>query len=176
MRTCGLLLLPVLVAVVFVPLRWIPSAVPPSQADDTKPGGANSGAPRVVLSETSNAVTKVHFTNVTVHKGSPKPNPVKRRFRADVRYRLRDAKTYESGDLGIGNPELVELIRKVGGISREASEPTTLPATAYDIGRAVLDKYPIIYKVEVRLVHFSKGLEPKDEAEDNHVVTVVLER
>jgi len=36
--------------------------------------------------------------------------------------------------------------------------------------------YPIIKKIEVRLVHFSKGLETKEESEDNHVVNLVLQR
>ena len=40
----------------------------------------------------------------------------------------------------------------------------------------MLKEYPIIKKVEVQLTHFSKGLEAKDEAEDNHVVNIVLER
>jgi hypothetical protein len=47
---------------------------------------------------------------------------------------------------------------------------------AYGIARAVLEKYPIIRKVEIRLVHFSKGLEVKDESDDNHVVNLVLQR
>ena len=57
-----------------------------------------------------------------------------------------------------------------------ASEPTTLPAMAYGIGEAVLEQYPIIQRVAVRLTHFSKGLETKDESEDNHVVNIVLQR
>jgi hypothetical protein len=47
---------------------------------------------------------------------------------------------------------------------------------AYGMARAVLEKYPIIQKVEIRLVHFSKGLEAKDESEDNHVVNLVVQR
>lgn len=31
-------------------------------------------------------------------------------------------------------------------------------------------------KVEVRLIHFSKGLTAKEEADDNHVVHIVLTR
>ena len=176
MRARGLLLLSVLAAALTVPLAYLWSGVPVSRADDPKPGAAKAGGPRVVLAETRNAVTKIHFTNVAVHKGSPEPNPVKRRFRADVTYWLMDARTYETGDLGIGNPELVDLVRTVGGKSLPATEPITLSVTAYVIARAVLDKYPAIRKIEVRLVHFSKGLEPKDEGEDNHVVTAVLER
>lgn len=133
-------------------------------------------APRVVLTETWNAVTKIHFTNVAVHKGSPEPNAVKRRFRADLKYWLMDAKTYEQGSLGIGNPELTELVRKIGKKSLPPSEPTTLSVMAYGIASGVLKQYPIIKKVELQLTHFSKGLKVEDEGEDNHVVTIVLER
>jgi hypothetical protein len=129
-----------------------------------------------VLADTYNAVTKVHFLNVAVHKGSPNPNPAKRRFRADVRYWLMDAKYYDRGELSIGNPELVEFVRKLGSKNLPASEPTTLSAMAYGIAKAVLDKYPIIQKVEVRLTHFSKGEKVEDESEDNHVVNIVLKR
>jgi hypothetical protein len=38
------------------------------------------------------------------------------------------------------------------------------------------DEYPIIQKVEIHLIHFSKGLEPKEEGEDHHVVNAVLHR
>ncbi len=131
---------------------------------------------QVSLPDTWNAVTKVRFTNVAVHKGSPNPNPAKRRFRADVKYWLMDTRYYDRGALSIGNPELVEFVKKVGGKDLAASEPTTLSAMAYGIARAVLDKYPIVHKVEVRLTHFSKGLEAKDESEDNHVVNVVVQR
>jgi hypothetical protein len=31
-------------------------------------------------------------------------------------------------------------------------------------------------RIEVHLIHFSRGLESKDEAEDNHVVYLVLQR
>ena len=34
----------------------------------------------------------------------------------------------------------------------------------------------VIEKIEVQLTHFSKGLTADDEGEDNHVVTIVLER
>ena len=121
-------------------------------------------------------MTKIHFTNVAVHKGSPEPNPVKRRFRADVRYWLKDAKTYEKGDLGFGNPELTEFVRKLGKKSLLASEPITLSVMAYGIANGVLKEYPVIKKIEVQLTHFSKGLTADDEGEDNHVVTIVLER
>ena len=47
---------------------------------------------------------------------------------------------------------------------------------AYDIGKGVLEKYPIVQKVEVHLTHFSKGEETQDEGEDNHVVNVVIQR
>ena len=142
-----------------------------SRADQPK-----KDSPRVVLAETWDGVTKIHFTNVAVHKGSPEPNPVKRRFRADVRYWLMDAKTYEKGSLGIGNPELTEFVRKHGKKSLPAGQPTTLSVMAYGIASATLKEYPIIQKVEVRLTHFSKGLEAKDEGEDNHVVNIVLQR
>ena len=140
-------------------------------------GAAESGAaPRVVLEDTYNAVTRVHFTNVAAHKGSPNPNPAKRRFRADLKYWLLDAKYYDRGALSIGNPELVEFVRKLGSKDLPANEPTTLSVMAYGIARAVMEKYPIVGKVELRLTHFSKGLTAKDELEDNHVVNVVLKR
>jgi hypothetical protein len=47
---------------------------------------------------------------------------------------------------------------------------------AYEMARGVLDRYAIIQKIEIHLVHFSKGLEPKDETEDNHIVNLVLQR
>ena len=47
---------------------------------------------------------------------------------------------------------------------------------AYEIARGVLEQYPIMQRIEVRLIHFSSGLESKDEAEDNHVVNLVLQR
>jgi hypothetical protein len=50
------------------------------------------------------------------------------------------------------------------------------PRWAYEIARGVLDQYPTIKKIEVHLVHFSKGLETKEESEDNHVVNLVLQR
>jgi hypothetical protein len=137
---------------------------------------AKKAAPRVVLADTYNAVTRVHFTNVAVHKGSHNPNRVKRRFRADVKYWLLDARYYERGELSIGNPPLVDFVRKRGSKDLPANEPTTLPAMAYGIARAVLERYPIIQRVEVRLVHFSRGLKAADESEDNHVVTIVLRR
>jgi hypothetical protein len=43
---------------------------------------------------------------------------------------------------------------------------------AYEM-RGVLDRYAIIKKIEIHLVHFSKGLETKDEVEDNHIVNLV---
>lgn len=132
--------------------------------------------PEVVLADTYNAVTKIHFTNVAVHSGSPNPNPAKRRFRLDLKYWLMDAKYYDKGALSIGNPELTEFVRTTGKKNLPASEPTTLSAMAYDIGKGVLEKYPVVQKVEVRLTHFSKGEEPKDEGEDNHVVNVVIQR
>ena len=75
---------------------------------------AKSSAPRVVLAETYNAVTRIYFTNTAVHKGSHKPGLVERRFRADVKYWLMDAKYYERGELSVGNPPLVDLVRKLG--------------------------------------------------------------
>jgi hypothetical protein len=130
----------------------------------------------VVLADTYNAVTRIHFTNTTIHKGSHKPGLVKRRFRADVKYWLMAARYYDRGELSIGNPTLVEFVQQVGGKDLPRSEPTTLPATAHAIARAVLDKFPLIQRVEVRLTHFSKGLDSKDESEDNHVVNLVLQR
>jgi len=107
---------------------------------------SENALPRVVLAETWDGVTKIHFTNVAVHKGSPEPNPVKRRFRADVRYWLMDAKTYEKGDLGIGNPELTEFVRKLGKKSLPASEPTAPSVMPYGIANGILKKYPVIKK------------------------------
>jgi hypothetical protein len=137
---------------------------------------AKATAPQVVLAETYNAVTRIYFTNTAVHKGSHKPGPVERRFRADVKYWLMDAKYYERGDLSVGNPPLVDLVRKLGSKNLPESEPTTLSAMAYEIARGVLEQYPIMQRIEVRLIHFSRGLESKDEAEDNHVVNLVLQR
>jgi len=133
-------------------------------------------APQVVLAETYNAVTRIYFTNIAVHKGSHKPGPIERRFQADVKYWLMDAKYYDQGELSIGNPPLVELVRELGSKNRPENAPTTLSAMAYEMARGVLERYPIIQKIEIRLVHFSKGLQTKDEAEDNHVVTLVLRR
>jgi hypothetical protein len=138
--------------------------------------GPNQTSPTVGLAGTYNAVTRIHFTNVSVHKGSHNPNLVERRFRADVRYWLMDPKYYSNGHLSMGHPELVEFVRTLASQNRPKSRPTTLSAMAYGIARAVLEKYPIIQKVEVRLTHFSKGLEAKDESEDNHVVNIVLQR
>ena len=143
---------------------------------DTLVDEPENALPAVVLAETWDGVTKIYFTNVAVHKGSPEPNPVKRRFRADVRYWLMDAKTYEKGDLGIGNPELTEFVRKASKQSLPASEPTTLSVMAYGIATSTLKEFPAIKKIEVQLTHFSKGLTADDEGEDNHVVTIVLER
>ena len=144
---------------------------PAARAGDQAKAGLH-----LVPAETYNAVTKVHFMNVAAHKGSPNPNPAKRRFRVDVRYWLMDAKYYDRGALSIGNPELVDFVRKLGSKDLPASAPTTLSAMAYDIARAVLERYPIVQKVELQLTHFSKGLEVKDEAEDNHVANVVVQR
>ena len=70
----------------------------------------------------------------------------------------------------------MDLVRKLGGKDLPETEPTTLSAMAYEIARGVLEQYSIIQKIEIRLVHFSKGLETKDELEDNHVVNLVLQR
>ena len=137
---------------------------------------AKATAPQVVLAETYNAVARVYFTNTAVHKGSHKPGLVERRFRADVKYWLMDAKYYERGELSVGNPPLVNLVRKLGSKDLPETEPTTLSAMAYDIALGVLLQYPIMQRIEIRLTHFSKGLEPKDETEDNHVVNLVLQR
>lgn len=147
--------------------------VSPKVAQTQEAKGSGS---EVVMADTYNAVTKIHFTNVAVHSGSPNPNPMKRRFRVDLKYWLMDAKYYDKGTLSIGNPEVTEFVRTIGKKNLPASEPTTLPAMAYEIGKGVLEKYPIVQKVEVRLTHFSKGEEPKDEGEDNHVVNVVIQR
>ena len=138
--------------------------------------GAKATAPQVVLAETYNAVTRIYFKNTAVHKGSHKPGLVERRFRADVKYWLMDAKYYERGELSVGNPPLVDLVRKLGSKNLPESEPTTLSAMAYEIARGVLAQYPIMQRIDVRLIHFSRGLESKDEAEDNHVVNLVLQR
>ncbi len=132
--------------------------------------------PTVVLAETWDGVTKIHFTNVAVHKGSPEPNPVERRFRADVRYWLKDCQTYEKGDLGVGNPELIEFVRKLGKKSLPAREPTTLSVMAYGVANRTPKELPVIKTIEVQLTHCSKGLTADDEGEDNYVVTIVLER
>ena len=142
-----------------------------AQAAETKPA-----APKVILTETYNAVTGIYFTNAAVHKGSPKPGLVERRFRADVKYWLMDTKYYDRGELGIGNPPLVELVRELGSKNRSENSPTTLSAMAYEMAQGILEQYPIIHKIEIHLVHFSKGLETKDEVEDNHVVNLVLQR
>ena len=136
---------------------------------------AKAAAPQVVLAETYNAVTRIYFTNTAVHKGSHKPGLVERRFRADVKYWLMDAKYYERGELSVGNPPLVDLVRKLGSKNLPESEPTTLSAMAYEIARGVLEQYPVMQRIEVHLIHFSRGLESKDEGEDNHVVNLVLQ-
>ena len=142
-----------------------------AHAEEAKPA-----APQVVLSETYNAVAGIYFTNTAVHKGSHKPGLVERRFRADVKYWLMDAKYYDQGELGIGNPPLVELVRELGSKNRPENSPTTLSAMAYEMAQGILEQYPIIKKIEIHLVHFSRGLETKDEVEDNHVVNLVLQR
>ena len=116
-----------------------------AQAEEPKPTG-----PQIVLPETYNAVTRIYFTNSAVHKGSPKPGVVERRFRADVKYWLMDSRYYEGGELSIGNPPLVDLIRKLGSKNLPETAPTTLSAMAYQIARGVLDQYSIIKKIEVR--------------------------
>src|SRR6516165_7643130 len=80
-----------------------------AHAEEVKPA-----APQVVLSDTYNAVTGIYFTNTAVHKGSHKPGLVERRFRADVKYWLLDTKYYDRGELSVGNPPLVDLVRKLG--------------------------------------------------------------
>jgi hypothetical protein len=137
---------------------------------------AKSATPQVVLPETYNSVAGIYFTNIAAHKGSHKPGLVERRFRADVRYWLMDARYYEQGELSIGNPSLVQLVRELGSKNRPENSPTTLSAMAYEMARGVLDRYKIIQRIEIHLVHFSKGLETKDELEDNHIVNLVLQR
>jgi hypothetical protein len=87
-----------------------------------------------------------------------------------------DAKYYDQGELSIGNPPLVELVRELGSKNLPENAPTTLSAMAYEMARGGLERYLIIQKMEIRLVRFSKGLQAKDEAEDNHVVNLVLQR
>jgi hypothetical protein len=99
-------------------------------------------APQVVLTETYNAVTRIYFTNTAVHKGSHKPGLVERRFRADVKYWLMDAKYYERGELSVGNPPLVDLVRKLGSKNLPESEPTTLSAMAHGIARCTVTGCP----------------------------------
>jgi hypothetical protein len=67
------------------------------------------------------------------------------------------------------------LVRKLGSKRLPETEPARLSAMAYDIARSVLEQYPIMQRFESRLTHFSKGLERKDETEDNHVVNLVLQ-
>jgi hypothetical protein len=93
-----------------------------------------------------------------------------------VKYWLMDAMYYERGELSIGNPPLVDLVRKLGSKDLPETEPTRLSSMAYEIARGVIEQYPIIRRIEIHLIHFSKGLETRDEAEDNHVVNLVLER
>lgn len=137
---------------------------------------AKGTAPQVALAETYNAVTRIYFSNTAVHKGSHKPGLAERRFRADVKYWLMDAKYYERGELSVGNPPLVDLVRKLGSKNLPETEPTTLSAMAYEIARGILEQYRIMQRVEIHLIHFSRGLESKDETEDNHVVNLVLQR
>lgn len=157
--------------VICIGLTNLSAGVVGAQAEEAK-----MAAPQVVLAETYNAVTKIYFTNIAVHKGSHKPGLVERRFQADVKYWLMDAKYYDQGELSIGNPPLVELVRELGSKNRPENTPTTLSAMAYEMARGVLQRYAIIQKIEIRLVHFSKGLQVKDEAEDNHIVNLVLRR
>ena len=53
--------------------------------------------------------------------------------------------------------------RKLGSKNLPETAPTTLSAMAYEIARGV----SYYKKIEVHLVHFSKGLETKEESEDN---------
>ncbi len=98
-----------------------------AEAEETK-----KAAPQVVLAETYNAVTKIYFTNIAVHKGSHKPGLVERRFRTDLKYWLMDAKYYEGGELSIGNPPLVEL----GGswAARICQKPNRRPCLRWPTG------------------------------------------
>ena len=157
--------------VVCVSLTYLSLGAVSTQTEETKPA-----TPQVVLGETYNAVTGIYFTNIAVHKGSHKPGLVERRFRADVKYWLMDTKYYDRGELSIGNPPLVELVRELGSKNRPENSPTTLSAMAYEMALGILQQYPIIHKIEIHLIHFSKGLETKDEVEDNHVVNLVLTR
>jgi len=96
---------------------------------------AKMAAPQVVLAGTYNTVTRIYFTNIAVHRGSHKPGAVARRFQADVKYWLMYAKYYDQGELSIGNPPLVELVRELGSKSRPENAPTTLSAMAYEMAR-----------------------------------------
>jgi hypothetical protein len=95
--------------------------------------------------------------------GRQRATPNRRSFIAEPAYKMRSD----------GQPFFV---RKLGSKNLPETAPTTLSAMAYEIARGVLDQYPTIKKIEVHLVHFSKGLETKEESEDNHVVNLVLQR
>ena len=99
--------------VICIGLANLSSGALNAQAEEAK-----MAAPQVVLAETYNAVTSIYFTNIAVHKGAHKPGLVARRFRADVKYWLMDAKYYAQGELSIGNPPLVELVRQLGSTNR----------------------------------------------------------
>jgi hypothetical protein len=142
-----------------------------AQAEEMKPT-----APQVVLSETYNAVTGVYFTNIAVHKGSHKPGLVERRFRADVKYWLLDTKYYDQGELGIGNPPLVELVRELGSKNRPEKSPTTLYAMAYEMAQGNPGAVPHYPQDRDSLGSLLQGVGDKRKAEDNHVVNLVLQR
>ena len=54
-----------------------------------------------------------------------------------------DSRYYEGGELSIGNPPLVDLIRKLGSGNFPETAPTTLSAMAYQIAREICDSIPL---------------------------------
>jgi hypothetical protein len=58
---------------------------------------------------------------------------------------------------------------------RKTPSCATVSSISSDCGGKA--KFPLSRKkIEVHLVHFSKGSETKEESEDNHVVNLVLQR
>ena len=63
----------------------------------------------------------------------------------------------------------------VSSISSDCSRLTTIGLELWE--PVFKTKFPLSRKkIEVHLVHFSKGSETKEESEDNHVVNLVLQR
>src|SRR6516164_4330412 len=101
-----------------------PSAIS-ADAEESK-----ATAPQVVLAETYNAVTRIYFTNTAVHKGFAQTWP--RRTTLSSRCKvLADARQIlRGGELSIGNPPLVDLVRRLGSKNLPETGPTTLSAMA----------------------------------------------